>query len=158
MRNACFCFSRPSILASRIHTKNICVQDTFLDTLFQDFILIVCENGRFGNRFKIQRGPRWCPASSKYFVLSKNAWLFPAVEGFVRDLFLQHSLGTPLAHFGPMLGLIWLHVGLISDSILFNFAFHWARFGKVLASKLGLVEMGRRNSRRHNNLVIQKTN
>ena len=34
MRNGCFGFSRPAILASKVHPQIIIVQDTFLDTLF----------------------------------------------------------------------------------------------------------------------------
>jgi hypothetical protein len=38
MRNACFGFPTPPILASRIHPKNMFFQDAFLDTLSVDFI------------------------------------------------------------------------------------------------------------------------
>ena len=65
----------------------------------------------------------------------------PSDEGFFRDLFLQSSVGTPLAHFGTIWVLIWPPFWTNSEAMLFSFAFHWP-------SKLGHVEIGRRNSRR----------
>ena len=38
--------------------------------------------------------------------VSKTALHFAAAEGFVRDLFIQGSLGTPVLHFGR----IWAHI------------------------------------------------
>ena len=83
----------------------------------------------------------------------KKCMFFLPVDNFVRDLFLQSSLGTPLEHFGPIWALIWFPFRSMSDSILFNFAFRWACFRKVLPSKLGVVKLRRRNSRRDNNFA-----
>ena len=64
-------------------------------------------------------------------VLRKCACLFPALKGFIRNLFLQSSPG-------PSLHICWS----ISASILLNVAFRWARFGKALPSKFGSCENG----------------
>ena len=47
MWNPCFWFSRPPIMASKIHPKIMSFQDAFLDTLFDDFMVILCENDHF---------------------------------------------------------------------------------------------------------------
>ena len=47
-------------------SNSLFFQDTFLYTLFWCFMLILFENGRFGDRFKIQRGPRSHPKSSTF--------------------------------------------------------------------------------------------
>ena len=48
------------------------VQDTFLDTLFDGLMLILYENGRFGDPFKIQRAPKWYPKSTKRCLTAKR--------------------------------------------------------------------------------------
>ena len=144
MPSACFCFSRPPILASKIHPKIMVFPRHPPRHPFFDFMLTLYENDRFWDRFKNQRAPT---------CLQKSMWRQIVSPGsfFVRDLFLRSSLGTPLAPFGPMLAFIRFSCGPNSYSILFNFAFHWARFGNAFPSKLRLVEIGRRNSQRERN-------
>ena len=61
MRNACFCSSKPFILTSKINPKIMFFQKAFLDTLAYDFMLILYQNGRFGEPFKIQWATKWHP-------------------------------------------------------------------------------------------------
>ena len=61
-----FCFSRPPIRASKIHPKMMFFQDAFLDTVFDDFMLISYETCRFGDSFKIHWAPKWDPKSTKW--------------------------------------------------------------------------------------------
>ena len=66
MRNACFCFSRPPILASQIHTQTKNFQDALLGTFWGDFILILCAVGWFCATFKGKRALNWDPKSTKW--------------------------------------------------------------------------------------------
>ena len=98
-----------------------------------------------------QNGNQNLPSAAK---LSSICTTFSSGRGFfVRDLFLQSSLGTLFAHLGPIWALIWFFFRSVSDSILFNFAVHWPRYGKPLPS--GMVKM--RNSRRDDNSLIQNS-
>ena len=81
----------------------------------------------------------------------KTNWFLSAGGMFFHDLVLQISPGNPLAQFRPIWALISPPSWSISDSILLNFAFRWACFGKASPSKLGLVKMGRQNSSGDNN-------
>ena len=89
LRNACFCFSRPPILASNIHPKNMFFQDTFQDTLLHDFMLIVSENCRFRDTSKSsgrQNGTPNRPSSAKMLKKTTHgapktcSWNKPASE------------------------------------------------------------------------------
>ena len=60
MENACFCSSKLFISTSKIYPKIMFFQKAFLDTLAYDFMLILYQNGRFGESFKIQGATKWC--------------------------------------------------------------------------------------------------
>ena len=83
MRNACFCSSRPPILALKIHPKIMFFQDAFLDTIFVDFMLVLYENARFGDPFKIQWAPKSNPKSTKrhqkpsFFIFGRSPFSSP---------------------------------------------------------------------------------
>ena len=91
--NACFCFTRPPILASKIHPKNMFFQDAFLQTLFCDCMLNLCENGRCWDPFEIKWAPKWNPQTTKW----RPKPQFSNFMGGPPDL-LMH-LPHPLAHF-----------------------------------------------------------
>ena len=57
MRNACFSFLRPPILASKTFPKIMFLQNAYVDTIFYDFRMILCESCRFGEPFKILWAP-----------------------------------------------------------------------------------------------------
>ena len=122
-------------------------QDAFLGTLFLlFFMLILYENNRLGDPFKIQCAPKWLPKSIKWQQMVQQMPLF-----FCRLWKVLFATCFLKALWAPPLRILD-RFGLISDSMLFDFAFRWTRFGKALPSRLGLVKMGRRNSRRDNNL------
>ena len=80
------------VLASEIYPKIMFVQDTFLDTLCFNLMLILSEDGRFGDPYKSCGG--------------QDATLY--LLNFIRDLFLQNSL-PPYA--------FWTEVALYFASI-----------------------------------------
>ena len=66
MRNTCFCFLRPPILASKIHTQANFFQDASLGIFLVDFMLILCAVGWFWATFKGKRALKWEPKSTKW--------------------------------------------------------------------------------------------
>ena len=52
MRNACFCFLRPTLLALRIHTKVQCFSRRLPKHLLDDFMVILGGPGDFRNHYK----------------------------------------------------------------------------------------------------------
>ena len=69
IRNACFCFSGAPILASKICLKNMFFQNTFLDTPFDDLMLVLCEKYWFWaplqNPVGAKAGPKNGPSGVK---------------------------------------------------------------------------------------------
>ena len=119
MRNACFCSSRPPILALRIHPKIMFFQDAFLNTLFVDFMLVLYTNDRFGDPFKIQWAPtsdskstKWRPKPA-FFVFERSPFSSP-------DYFSH--VNRPLVRCGYPFGSNWLHFASLSVS--FPMLFH----------------------------------
>ena len=116
IRNACCCFSRPPILASKVHPITMFVQGTFLDTLLFNFILISYKIVDLGTSSKSSGGQDATQNLVTSHVLSKTKiWDFPAPENLIRDLFLQSSLPRP-----PPLYMLDRH-GLALDSLLDRF-------------------------------------
>ena len=67
MQNSCCCFSRPPILASEIHPKNMFFMTPSWTLFFNDYMLILYENCRFLYPFKIKWALKWNPKSTKRY-------------------------------------------------------------------------------------------
>ena len=125
MRNACFCSSRPPILALKIHPKIMFFQDAFLDTIFVDFMLVLYENARFGDPFKIQWAPKSNPKSTKW---RPKPYLF---------IFGRSTFSSPgfVLHFGRPLAQCWTLLVPIGY-LLLHFRYHFSMIFHVFSTDL----------------------
>ena len=130
MRNACFCSSRPPILALKIHPEIMFFQDAFLDTLLVDVMLVLYKNNRFWDPFKIQWAPTSDPKSTKwrpiptFFVFERSPFSSP-------DLFSH--VGRPLVQCWYPFGSNWLHFASLSDHFQWCFMFLAPTFEPTIA-------------------------
>ena len=130
MGNACFCFSRLSILASKIDPKIMLFQDAFLDTLFLNFILLLFENAWFWDPFKIQWAPTLDPKSTMWH---QNIEFSTKPQHLVIDLW-------PRSIFWCILVALWLTFGTLLNP--------WApkRYpNSTCGAKMSITNIGRKS-------------